>query len=57
MDRFGERINAELAGGVKRSKTATEAFQFIFGFMIRGEEDSPSGYFMLNSAAGRRIHL
>jgi TetR/AcrR family transcriptional regulator, transcriptional repressor for nem operon len=50
MDRYGDKINATLAGGSKRSKTAAEALQFIFGFMIRGEEDSPSGCLMVNSA-------
>ncbi|MCZ8519451.1 MULTISPECIES: TetR/AcrR family transcriptional regulator [Paenibacillus] len=50
MDRFDDKISAALAGGVKRSKTAAEALQFIFGFMIAGEEDSPAGCLMVNSA-------
>ena len=50
MDRYGDKVNAALAGGVKHSKTAAEALQFIFGFMIGGEEDSPSGCLMVNSA-------
>ncbi|MBD2868559.1 TetR/AcrR family transcriptional regulator [Paenibacillus arenilitoris] len=50
MDRFGEKFNAELAAGVKRSKTAKEALQFIFGFMIDGHADSPPGCLMVNSA-------
>lgn len=50
MDRFGNQINVSLAGGVKRSKTAVEALQFIFDFMIVGEEDSPPGCLMVNSA-------
>lgn len=50
MDRFGEKFNAELSSGIKRSKTATEALQFIFGFMIDGQADSPSGCLMVNSA-------
>ncbi|MDR9853677.1 TetR/AcrR family transcriptional regulator [Paenibacillus sp. VCA1] len=50
MDRFGQKINAALAAGVKRSKTAKEALQFIFNFMIDGQDDSPSGCFMVNSA-------
>ncbi|MDF2963212.1 MAG: TetR family transcriptional regulator [Paenibacillus sp.] len=49
MDRYGDIINATLAGGVKRSKTATEALQFMFNFMIDGEEDSPSGCLVVNS--------
>jgi TetR/AcrR family transcriptional repressor of nem operon len=50
MDRFGEKINAELAAGVRRSNTATEALQFIFSFMIDGQADAPSGCLMVNSA-------
>lgn len=50
MDRFDDKISAALAGGVKRSKTASEALQFIFGFMIGGEEDRPAGCLMVNSA-------
>lgn len=50
MDRFGEKTNAALAAGVKRSETAKEALQFIFNFMIDGQEGSPSGCFMVNSA-------
>ncbi|MDF2650315.1 MAG: TetR family transcriptional regulator [Paenibacillus sp.] len=50
MDRFDDKISAALAGGVKRSKTASEALQFIFGFMIDGDEDSPAGCLMVNSA-------
>ncbi len=50
MDRFRDKVNAELTGEVKRSKTATEALQLIFSFIINGEEDSPSGCLMVNSA-------
>lgn len=50
MDRYGDKVNATLAGEVKCSKTASEALQIIFGIMIRGEEDSPSGCLMVNSA-------
>ncbi len=50
MDRFDDKISAALAAGVKRSKTASEALQFIFGFMIDGDEDSPAGCLMVNSA-------
>ncbi|WP_449603401.1 TetR/AcrR family transcriptional regulator [Paenibacillus sp. Marseille-Q9583] len=50
MDRFRDKVNAELTREVKRSKTATEALQFIFSFIINGEEDSPSGCLMVNSA-------
>lgn len=50
MDRFRDKVNAGLTGEVKRSKTAGEALQLIFSFMIYGEEDSPSGCLMVNSA-------
>ncbi|MFD1176510.1 TetR/AcrR family transcriptional regulator [Paenibacillus puldeungensis] len=50
MDRFDDKISAALAGGVRRSKTASEALQFIFSFMIDGDEDSPAGCLMVNSA-------
>lgn len=50
LDRYGDKFSAPLAGGVKCSKTAAEALQFLFGLTIRGEEESPSGCFMVNSA-------
>ncbi|MGW9018968.1 TetR/AcrR family transcriptional regulator [Priestia megaterium] len=52
MDRFGDTISADVASGVKRSKTATEALQFMFEFMIRlnVDEGLPSGCLMVNSA-------
>ena len=50
MDRFRDKVNAEIAGQVKRAKTATEALELIFDFMINGNEDSPSGCLMVNSA-------
>ncbi|WP_347550031.1 TetR/AcrR family transcriptional regulator [Pseudalkalibacillus hwajinpoensis] len=50
MDRFRDKVRAELTGEVKRSKTAAEALHFIFSFMIYGEENSPSGCLMVNSA-------
>lgn len=50
IDRFGEKMNTELAVGIKRSKTATEALQYIFSFMIEGQPDWPSGCLMVNSA-------
>ncbi|MHA6481692.1 TetR/AcrR family transcriptional regulator [Paenibacillus sp. strain BS8-2] len=50
LDRFVHTNNVSLAAGVKRSKTATEALQFIFNSIINGEEDSPPGCLMVNSA-------
>ena len=48
-----DKVSAALARGVKRSKTATEALQFIVGFMICGEEDSH--FRLLNSEFGGGI--
>ncbi|SFE24610.1 transcriptional regulator, TetR family [Paenibacillus algorifonticola] len=50
MDRFRTKINSELAGVVKGSETAVEALQLIISYMIYGNEDSPSGCLMVNSA-------
>ncbi|MBV7507916.1 TetR/AcrR family transcriptional regulator [Bacillus sp. sid0103] len=52
MDRYSDKLSADLANGVKLSKTATEALQFIFEFMIRLniDEDLPSGCLLVNSA-------
>lgn len=51
MDRYINNVNDILPIEIKRSKTATEALQFIFDFMIFKEEDLPSGCLMVNSAA------
>ncbi|WP_068496680.1 TetR/AcrR family transcriptional regulator [Paenibacillus kribbensis] len=50
LDRYDSKISASLARGVKRSKTAMEALQSVVGILICGEEDSPSGCLMVNSA-------
>ncbi|WP_149096047.1 TetR/AcrR family transcriptional regulator [Paenibacillus terrae] len=50
MDRFRTKVNSELAGIVKGSETAVEALQLIISYMIYGNEDSPSGCLMVNSA-------
>lgn len=52
IKRYEEKIGAVLTSGVKRAKTATEALQFYFDFMIRlnVDEDLPSGCLMVNSA-------
>jgi len=50
MDRFRTKINSESAGIVKGSETSVEALQLIFSYMIYGNEDSPSGCLMVNSA-------
>ncbi|OXM82856.1 TetR/AcrR family transcriptional regulator [Paenibacillus rigui] len=49
MDRFEERITDKLTSGVKQSQTAVQALQFIFSFMINGEEDAPPGCMLVNS--------
>jgi len=50
MDRFEERTDARLAAGIKQSKTAKEAIQFIFDYMSIGEEGAPPGCMFVNSA-------
>ncbi|GIP22196.1 TetR/AcrR family transcriptional regulator [Paenibacillus sp. J22TS3] len=50
MDRFEDRTDAKLAAGVKQSKTAKEALQFVFDYMSLGEEGVPSGCMFVNSA-------
>ncbi|WP_068621345.1 TetR/AcrR family transcriptional regulator [Paenibacillus tuaregi] len=50
MDRFEDRTDAKLAAGVKQSKTAKEALQFVFDYMSHGEEGGPSGCMFVNSA-------
>ncbi|KQN99875.1 TetR/AcrR family transcriptional regulator [Paenibacillus sp. Leaf72] len=50
MERYESKINSSLAGGVKSSKTATEALQFAVDILIYGEENGPSGCLMVNSA-------
>ncbi|MBE0339667.1 TetR/AcrR family transcriptional regulator [Paenibacillus sp. 23TSA30-6] len=49
MDRYINKVEVTLTGEVKQSKTATEALQIIFRFMVLDEEGSPSGCLMVNS--------
>ncbi|KJD45836.1 TetR/AcrR family transcriptional regulator [Paenibacillus terrae] len=49
MDRYINKVEVTLTGEVKQSKTATEALQIIFRFMVFDEEGSPSGCLMVNS--------
>ncbi|MGG4501266.1 TetR/AcrR family transcriptional regulator [Paenibacillus polymyxa] len=50
MDRFGERVSGRWSAGIKQSQTAKQALQFIFDFIINGEEDVPPGCMFVNSA-------
>lgn len=49
VELYDNKISTALAAGVKRSKTATEALQFIVGFLIYGEENPASGCLIVNS--------
>lgn len=49
VELYDQQISTALAAGVKRSKTATEALQFIVGFLIAGEENPASGCLIVNS--------
>jgi len=59
VDRFENKTSASLSAGVRRSKTASEALRFVFDFMIIGEENTPPGCLMVNSAVelATRDHL
>ena len=50
MDRFGDRISGRWTAGIKQSRTAKQALQSIFDFIISGEEDAPPGCMFVNSA-------
>lgn len=50
MDRFGDRINVRLAAGIKQAETASQALRFIYDFMIKGDDDTPPGCMLVNSA-------
>lgn len=49
MDRYINKSNVMLTGEVKQSKTAKEALQKIFRFMVSEEADSVSGCLLVNS--------
>lgn len=49
VDLYEHKISSALVAGVKRSKTAKEALQFIFASLIHGEEPPASGCFIVNS--------
>lgn len=49
VDLYDLKTSSALAAGVKRSRTATEALQFIFASLIHGEEYPASGCFIVNS--------
>ncbi|NMI03365.1 helix-turn-helix transcriptional regulator [Paenibacillus sp. SZ31] len=49
MDRYINKSNVMLTGEVKQSKTAKEALQKIFRFMVLEEADSVSGCLLVNS--------
>ncbi|WP_058304186.1 TetR/AcrR family transcriptional regulator [Gorillibacterium timonense] len=50
MDRYGDKVSAALTGEIKRSKSAKQALQIIFSFMILEDEETPPGCLMVNSA-------
>lgn len=49
MDRYIGKVEAKLSSEVNQAKTATEALQSVFGFMIAESEHSPSGCMIVNS--------
>ena len=50
MDRFGEQIATHWEAGLKQAATVEEGIRFIFRYVIEGEEDTPAGCLMVNSA-------
>ncbi|UQZ33378.1 TetR family transcriptional regulator [Paenibacillus sp. PK3_47] len=50
IDRFGEKVNQSLTAGVRQAGSAAEALQFVFDYMIFGEENMPPGCMLVNSA-------
>ena len=50
IDLFGEFINSRLKSEISRAETAKQALQFIFDFVIEGNEDRPLGCLFVNSA-------
>lgn len=50
LDRYDNIISDSLSRGVNRSQNAKEALQSVFNIMICGEENSPTGCLMVNSA-------
>lgn len=49
IDRYMNKVKISLTGEVKQSKTATEALQSIFQFMVSEEEGFPSGCLLVNT--------
>lgn len=50
MDRFAERTNTRLAARLKEARSAKQALQSVFDYMIEGEEDTPRGCMFVNTA-------
>ncbi|RTE11646.1 TetR/AcrR family transcriptional regulator [Paenibacillus whitsoniae] len=50
MDRFGERMAARWEASIKQASTAEEAIRLVFNLVIEGEEDTPAGCMLVNSA-------
>ncbi|MNW31302.1 HTH-type transcriptional repressor ComR [compost metagenome] len=50
LDRYDNKISDSLSRGVKRSPNAKEALQSVINIMIYGDENSPKGCLMVNSA-------
>ncbi|MFD1990438.1 TetR/AcrR family transcriptional regulator [Paenibacillus nicotianae] len=49
IDRYTNKVKINLTSEVKQSKTATEALQSIFQFMVSEEEGLPSGCLLVNT--------
>ncbi|GGE31069.1 TetR family transcriptional regulator [Pullulanibacillus camelliae] len=49
MDRFGEKVRADVQAGIKQAETAEGAIEFIFDYILDGEEGMPPGCLFVNS--------
>ncbi|WP_440119354.1 TetR/AcrR family transcriptional regulator [Paenibacillus sp. QZ-Y1] len=56
VELYDRQISTALAAGVKHSKTATEALQFIVGLLVNREENPASGCLIVNSTVELAAH-
>lgn len=56
VELYDRQIGTALAAGGKHAKTATEAFQFIVGFLVNREENPASGCLIVNSTVELAAH-
>jgi len=50
IDRYADQVGSALAQEIKRAKTATEALEIAFGYVMAREDEIPPGCLLVNSA-------